>query len=245
MNDKINLKSHFPDTEECETTEEIKEKNITNAEWIHEEVYDKLCCNAFLLLLYDTSDNKPKLEFEIRCGLESFEVNYLQTIAQDTFLNNSSIIVLRSLIDIKKVVSWDDTSTLLDARWLDKDIALCTFLCKSSLSYDILLIQEMMPLLKALCKAIQIENIYPSVASSKAIPENIISVLVNNYNLTPREMEVLKWVWEGKSNPVIAQILQCSAHTIKTHLQRIFEKTGEYSRLRAAKKVLLCHDNTI
>jgi transcriptional regulator EpsA len=52
--------------------------------------------------------------------------------------------------------------------------------------------------------------------------------------LTRREMEVLDWIKEGKTNWEIAQILNCSATTVKTHLQRIFAKMGVHSRAKAA-----------
>lgn len=48
--------------------------------------------------------------------------------------------------------------------------------------------------------------------------------------LTPREAEVLLWVAQGKSNLDIAAVLDTSEHTIKKHLQNLFEKLGLDSR---------------
>lgn len=48
--------------------------------------------------------------------------------------------------------------------------------------------------------------------------------------LTPREAEVLLWVAQGKGNAEIAIILGATEHTIKKHLQNIFEKLGLDSR---------------
>ncbi|TWP36642.1 response regulator transcription factor [Leekyejoonella antrihumi] len=50
--------------------------------------------------------------------------------------------------------------------------------------------------------------------------------------LTDREAEVLALIAHGLTNPEIAARLYLSSHTIKTHINRIFTKTG--SRDRAA-----------
>ena len=50
--------------------------------------------------------------------------------------------------------------------------------------------------------------------------------------LTPREVEILGMIARGLTNPEIAAALYLSNHTIKTHISRIFAKTG--SRDRAA-----------
>jgi DNA-binding NarL/FixJ family response regulator len=50
--------------------------------------------------------------------------------------------------------------------------------------------------------------------------------------LTPREAEILRLIAGGLTNPEIAAQLFLSNHTIKTHISRIFAKTG--SRDRAA-----------
>jgi DNA-binding NarL/FixJ family response regulator len=50
--------------------------------------------------------------------------------------------------------------------------------------------------------------------------------------LTQREVEILGLIARGMTNPEIAAKLFLSNHTIKTHINRIFAKTG--SRDRAA-----------
>jgi DNA-binding NarL/FixJ family response regulator len=50
--------------------------------------------------------------------------------------------------------------------------------------------------------------------------------------LTQRELEILRLIAQGMTNPEIAAQLYLSNHTIKTHISRIFAKTG--SRDRAA-----------
>ena len=50
--------------------------------------------------------------------------------------------------------------------------------------------------------------------------------------LTHREAEILALIGDGLTNPEIAERLYLSNHTVKTHINRIFAKTG--SRDRAA-----------
>jgi DNA-binding NarL/FixJ family response regulator len=48
--------------------------------------------------------------------------------------------------------------------------------------------------------------------------------------LTPRESDVLRLIAEGKSNREIARALYVSEATVKTHVNRIFAKTGSRDR---------------
>jgi DNA-binding NarL/FixJ family response regulator len=54
-------------------------------------------------------------------------------------------------------------------------------------------------------------------------------------SLTPREAEVLKLIAEGRSNAEIAETLFVSAATVKTHVNRIFYKTGARDRAQAVR----------
>lgn len=57
-----------------------------------------------------------------------------------------------------------------------------------------------------------------------------------NGPLSPREMEVLLLMAEGKSNQEIADGLFVSANTVKTHLARIYEKLEVKRRTEAVSK---------
>ncbi len=56
-------------------------------------------------------------------------------------------------------------------------------------------------------------------------------------SLTTREHEVYFWLSQGKSNEEISIILGISAHTVKNHLDHIFQKLGVCNRLAAALAV--------
>ena len=53
--------------------------------------------------------------------------------------------------------------------------------------------------------------------------------------LTPREVEVLRLIAAGLSNAEIARELVVSAATVKTHVNRVFAKTGARDRAQAVR----------
>jgi DNA-binding NarL/FixJ family response regulator len=54
-------------------------------------------------------------------------------------------------------------------------------------------------------------------------------------DLTPREAEVLRLIAAGRSNREIARELFVSEATVKTHVNRIFAKTGSRDRVQAMR----------
>jgi DNA-binding NarL/FixJ family response regulator len=65
----------------------------------------------------------------------------------------------------------------------------------------------------------------PAPASGASLPDE----------LTPREVEVLKLIAAGLSNNEIADKLVLSNATVKTHINRIFYKTGARDRAQAVR----------
>lgn len=65
----------------------------------------------------------------------------------------------------------------------------------------------------------------PTPASALSLPDE----------LTPREIEVLKLIADGLSNSEIADKLVLSNATVKTHINRIFYKTGARDRAQAVR----------
>ncbi|WP_235009211.1 response regulator [Marinobacterium lutimaris] len=64
--------------------------------------------------------------------------------------------------------------------------------------------------------------------------------LVDRFQLTEREAEVLMWIVHGKTNKEIALILDLSPRTINKHLEQIFRKLGVENRTSAAFTALEC-----
>jgi DNA-binding CsgD family transcriptional regulator len=57
--------------------------------------------------------------------------------------------------------------------------------------------------------------------------------------ITAREAEVLGWIAEGKTNAEIARLLFISPHTVRKHVENIFEKLGVRTRTAAARYAAL------
>jgi DNA-binding CsgD family transcriptional regulator len=54
--------------------------------------------------------------------------------------------------------------------------------------------------------------------------------------LTPRELEVLRWVTPGKTNAEIAALLDISPETVRRHTRNLFAKLGVHTRTAAAAR---------
>jgi len=57
-------------------------------------------------------------------------------------------------------------------------------------------------------------------------------------SLSPRELEVLRLVAEGRSNPEIGRMLHIGEATVKTHLIHVFEKLDVGDRTRAVTRAM-------
>lgn len=51
--------------------------------------------------------------------------------------------------------------------------------------------------------------------------------------LTPRQLEIMKWVRQGKTNHEIGAIMDISPFTVKNHLQKIFQRLKVNNRVQA------------
>lgn len=65
----------------------------------------------------------------------------------------------------------------------------------------------------------------PGQQQKKTVPDNL---------LTDRELQVLRLLAKGASNPEISQALTISPHTVKTHVTHIYDKLGVHDRAQAA-----------
>jgi DNA-binding NarL/FixJ family response regulator len=78
--------------------------------------------------------------------------------------------------------------------------------------------------------AVQQRLLSAAVRAPAAVPAGPAS---GDGDLTPREAEVLRLIAAGKSNREIARALFVSEATVKTHVNRIFAKTGSRDRGQA------------
>lgn len=59
---------------------------------------------------------------------------------------------------------------------------------------------------------------------------------IRRERLTPRQLEVLRWLCQGKTNDEIASVLGISVFTVKNHVQRILVKLDASNRVQAASR---------
>ncbi len=74
-----------------------------------------------------------------------------------------------------------------------------------------------------------------------AILGNILEGREDSNDLTPRELDVLRLVAQGKTNGEIGVTLGISEKTVEKHLDMIFRKMGAVSRVEAAVKAVREH----
>ncbi|HZD60295.1 MAG TPA: LuxR C-terminal-related transcriptional regulator [Anaerolineae bacterium] len=63
--------------------------------------------------------------------------------------------------------------------------------------------------------------------------KELLAATAKSAPLSPRELEILSCLSEGKTSPQIAEELHLSAKTVKNHLYRIYKKLGISSRKEA------------
>jgi len=74
-----------------------------------------------------------------------------------------------------------------------------------------------------------------AAAARAPVPSESLGAAPGNGELTPREAEVLRLIAAGQSNREIARTLFVSEATVKTHVNRIFAKTGSRDRSQALR----------
>jgi DNA-binding NarL/FixJ family response regulator len=96
-------------------------------------------------------------------------------------------------------------------------------------------------LLKDMLRTELIEVIRKVHQGVRGIPQAIaakLAVHTPRIGLTPRELEVLRLMAEGKSNPEIAAALGRAEGTMKIHVQNILQKLGAADRTQAVTLAL-------
>ncbi|MBP7240131.1 MAG: response regulator transcription factor [Saprospiraceae bacterium] len=80
----------------------------------------------------------------------------------------------------------------------------------------------------------------PSIASRvlMLLSGKKIAAASNEYQLTPREKEILESLVDGNSYKMIGASLQISTETVKTHIKKIYEKLHVNSQTEAVSKAM-------
>jgi DNA-binding NarL/FixJ family response regulator len=95
-------------------------------------------------------------------------------------------------------------------------------------------------------KPIQFESLKSTVEialhnfNHRKTPKSLSEEMINRAlvtDLTPREYELLKDIYEGKTNQQLAALHFISLSTVKTHVQRIYEKFDCHTRSELIAKI--------
>ncbi len=78
----------------------------------------------------------------------------------------------------------------------------------------------------------------PSIATKLVLRVRADAASAPPPSLSPRELDVLRLVAEGRSNPEIARALVIGEATVKTHLVHVFEKLEVGDRTRAVTRAM-------
>lgn len=82
----------------------------------------------------------------------------------------------------------------------------------------------------------QVKHLPHQFLTTGEITPNNVRMPTETYGLSQREIEILKWVALGKTNPEIGCILEISEFTVKNHMQRVFKKLNVTNRAQAVGK---------
>lgn len=112
-------------------------------------------------------------------------------------------------------------TSMPEATWIDraKKIGVDSFWYKEV---------ESAPILEVMDRTMAGEHIFPDSAPSVRIG------LADSSELTERELEILRELQTGDSNTEIAERLNVSAETVKTHIRSMLQKTGFHTRTELA-----------
>jgi non-specific serine/threonine protein kinase len=78
------------------------------------------------------------------------------------------------------------------------------------------------------------EAVHPPADTAGRGESKMLTALSGQYGLTPREVEVLRLIADGRSNPEIADTLCITKRTAQTHVQHILDKLDVGTRTGAA-----------
>jgi DNA-binding NarL/FixJ family response regulator len=67
-----------------------------------------------------------------------------------------------------------------------------------------------------------------------ALPEEgaVMEAIFSEYNISPREQEIIRLISRGKSNKEIADVLFISLQTVKHHIHSIYRKLNVKNRVQ-------------
>jgi DNA-binding NarL/FixJ family response regulator len=88
---------------------------------------------------------------------------------------------------------------------------------------------------RTICEPLQARPALEQVAAVEAQLQEQPRAAVTPFGLTPRELDVLRLVAEGLTDPEVAERLYVSPRTVSSHLTSVYTKLGVSSRAAATR----------
>lgn len=149
--------------------------------------------------------------------------NPIDLVIMDILMNDGSngLDTAAELKKIKPDIKIVAVTSMVEVSWLKraKEIGIESFWYKEAAQETIL---------DVLDRTMAGESVYPDS------PPSITLGLAGSEEFTDRELEVLRLMTTGMSNTKIAQKLDITTNTVKTHIQHMLEKTGCDNRTELA-----------
>jgi transcriptional regulator EpsA len=137
------------------------------------------------------------------------------------------------------VQEWDDLN-MGHAMFLDTGPlagGLSSFFGVLGLKHKPDLMQHM--LMRALLPQLHVALLRVQHYTTLDIPDTAaVAEPVEAPTLTDRQLEILHWVRQGKTNFEIALILDISVLTVKNHLQKLFKRLNVHNRVQAVARIM-------
>jgi ATP/maltotriose-dependent transcriptional regulator MalT len=108
-------------------------------------------------------------------------------------------------------------------------MAMCVLVSHHFMRYDLPHVQPTDPVRK---EDVMLPATEPDAAETaeRSVTALLTDVLYQQYNISPREQELVPLVLQGNSNQQIGETLFISLSTVKTHLRSIYSKFGVKNR---------------
>ena len=151
-----------------------------------------------------------------------------ETHRPDVTLLDLRMPVMEGVEAVKQIRSRDPHALLIVLTTFDRDDEISQALKAGAKAYVLkdISADELVDCIRAVLAG----RTYIAPAAAAKLAEGVTHV-----QLTPREMATLRLLADGKSNKEIANVLDISERTVKSHLAHLFEKLGVTSRTEAIK----------
>jgi DNA-binding NarL/FixJ family response regulator len=168
---------------------------------------------------------------EAKSGQEALQM--IESLQPDVVLLDMELPDINGIEVVKKVIETGNSVRILGLSTYDDSEYISQLISMGASGY---LLKDEMPdtIVEAVRGVARGETGWVSRKVAAKLSQILQDEQVGSTNLTPREMEVLHLVVDGKTNAEIGLNLGISEKTVEKHLEAIFRKMGVVSRVEAA-----------